>query len=440
MRHARPARVAWLTAVLVILAAASVAGAAGFVLPHFLVFANSEGTDTTLVSDRATLDNPFFQRLGTNGRRCVTCHLPAAGWSITPETAQALFDATHGRDPLFRVNDGSTSPDADVSTAAARRVAYALLLGKGLIRVGRPVPPGAEFTLADADDPYGFASAAELSLFRRPLPSTNLAFLSTVMWDGRETIAGQTIHADLLDQASDATIGHAQGAPPAGAVLERIVRFEASLFTAQSRDAAAGPLDAAGAQGGPSPLSRQPFRLGINSTVDPLGGPVTTRVFTIFDAWTSAVGRAGARRQSVARGQLLFNERRFGSRGSTCSGCHNAPNAGSNSTAALFNLGLTDEAVRTPDLPLYTFLCTSGPLIGRTIRSTDPGLALTTGRCGDIGKFKVPTLRGLATRAPYFHNGFAPTIEAVVDFYDARFGIGFTDVDKDDLVAFLRSL
>jgi hypothetical protein len=30
------------------------------------------------------LDNPFFQDLGTNGRRCVTCHQPAEAWSITP--------------------------------------------------------------------------------------------------------------------------------------------------------------------------------------------------------------------------------------------------------------------------------------------------------------------------------------------------------------------
>jgi cytochrome c peroxidase len=306
--------------------------------------------------------------------------------------------------------------------------------------VGRPVPPGAEFTLADVDDPYGFASADELSLFRRPLPSTNLRFLSTVMWDGRETPPGQTIHADLLDQANDATIGHAQGAPLGPATLERIVRFETSLFTTQSRDTIAGALDVAGARGGPLALSRQRFHLGINSAEDPLGLPVSRRVFTIFDAWASGVGRGSASRQSVARGQALFNERRFTSRGPTCSGCHNAPNAGSNSTATLFNLGVSDAARRTLDLPLYTFLCTRGPLRGGTIRSSDPGLALTTGRCADIGKFKVPTLRGLAARAPYFHDGSAPTLDAVVDFYDARFGMGLSEVDKDDLVAFLRAL
>jgi hypothetical protein len=277
-------------------------------------------------------------------------------------------------------------------------------------------------------------------LFRRPLPSTNLTFLSTLMWDGRETAPGQTIHADLLNQARGATIGHAQGPSPPLATLERIVRFESSLYTSQARDDSAGALDTGGARGGPTWLSRQPYHLGINSSLDRLGRPITLRVFTIFDAWASATGSMAAARQSVARGQALFNLRRFGSRGSTCSSCHNAPNVGSNSTATLFDLGVSDEAFRAPDVPLYTFACRRGTLAGRTIRSTDPGLALTTGRCADIGKFKVPTLRGLAARAPYFHNGSAATLAAVIDFYDQRFAMGLTEVDKDDLVAFLRAL
>jgi cytochrome c peroxidase len=88
-----------------------------------------------------------------------------------------------------------------------------MLLTRGLIRVGLPVPATAEFELVAVDDPCHFASAAELSLFRRPLPTTNLAFLSTVMWDGRETQVGQSIHFDLAQQATDATQGHAQGDP-----------------------------------------------------------------------------------------------------------------------------------------------------------------------------------------------------------------------------------
>jgi cytochrome c peroxidase len=49
-------------------------------------------------------------------------------------------------------------------------------------------------------------------------------------------------------------------------------------------------------------------------------------------------------------------------------------------------------------------------------------------------------LRALASRAPYFHNGSAKDLGEVVRFYNDRFGIGFTDQERDDLVAFLKAL
>lgn len=52
---------------------------------------------------------------------------------------------------------------------------------------------------------------------------------------------------------------------------------------------------------------------------------------------------------------------------------------------------------------------------------------------------KGPILRGLAGRTPYFHNGSAASFEDVVNFYDQRFAIGFTDQEKADLVAFLKT-
>jgi cytochrome c peroxidase len=49
-------------------------------------------------------------------------------------------------------------------------------------------------------------------------------------------------------------------------------------------------------------------------------------------------------------------------------------------------------------------------------------------------------LRGLAARAPYFSNGSAASLSEVVDFYDRRFGIGYTAREKQDLVNFLKVL
>lgn len=79
-------------------------------------------------------------------------------------------------------------------------------------------------------------------------------------------------------------------------------------------------------------------------------------------------------------------------------------------------------------------------MAGRTLQTTDPCWALVTGRCVDVGRFKVPTLRGLAGRAPYFHNGSVATLDDVVESYDRRFEIGLSADEKHDLAAFLRAL
>jgi cytochrome c peroxidase len=440
------------SACLAILAAAAAAPANGNARNMF-VFADPSGSVRTFNTDGAIdRDSLFFQSLGTNGRSCGSCHEAADGWTIVPAHVQARFQATGGTDPIFRTNDGSNSPYAEVSTVAARRRAYSMLLTKGLIRVGIGMPADTDFDLVAVDDPYGYASAAELSLFRRPLPSTNLAFLSAVMWDGRETFAGRSVHFDLSDQANGATLGHA-AATHGLTDRERneIVAFETSLYTAQSADHAAGMLNAERGNGGPVALSREPFSIGINDALSPGFNP---RAFTLFDGWKRRRADAdpmAAARAAIYRGQEIFNTRSFtvaAVRGlndalgqpaitATCTVCHDSPNVGDHSVPLPLDLGLTDEAVRTPDMPLYTFRSRA---TGETVRTTDPGRALITGRWKDMSKFKGPVLRALAARAPYFHNGFAATLEDAVNFYDRRFDIRFSAQEKSDLVAFLRAL
>ena len=63
-----------------------------------------------------------------------------------------------------------------------------------------------------------------------------------------------------------------------------------------------------------------------------------------------------------------------------------------------------------------------------------------TGKCTDIGRFKTSSLRGLASRPPYFHDGQSATLMDVVNFYNDRFQVGLTTEEKEDLVAFLRTL
>jgi cytochrome c peroxidase len=405
------------------------------------------------VNGAIDLGNPFFQSLGTNGRACASCHQPSDGWTVTPSHIQARFDATDGLDPIFRTNDGSNSPLADVSTVDARRDAYGMLLTKGLIRVGIGLPSTREFDLVAVDDPYGYASETELSLFRRPLPSTNLGFLATVMWDGRETFAGQSIHFDLSDQANGATLGHAAATNSlTDDVRQQIVNFELGLFTTQAVDHDAGNLGAQGATSGPVPLSTMPFSIGINDVLSPGFNP---RVFTMFDAWlnlqSSDTDPFTQGRAAIARGQEIFNTRHIAISGvngvndvlgkpeidGTCTTCHDTPGAGDHSTSLPLDLGLTTEARRTPDMPLYTF---RNRATGETISTTDPGRALITGLWKHMSLFKGPILRGLSARAPYFHNGSAATLADVVDFYNTRFNLGLSPQERSDLIAFLRAL
>ncbi len=88
-------------------------------------------------------------------------------------------------------------------------------------------------------------------------------------------------------------------------------------------------------------------------------------------------------------------------------------------------------------LPVYTL---RNLTTGETVRVTDPGRALITGKWKDVARIKGPVLRGLASRAPYFHNGSARTLADVVRFYDIRFSLNLTDGDKADLEAFLAAL
>jgi hypothetical protein len=160
-----------------------------------LLFPDSSGQYATTTANQSfDPSNPFFQNLGTNGRSCGTCHQPSDGWSVTPARIKLRFLLSAGRDPLFRTNDGSNCPGADVSNLQKAKSAFSLLLSKGLIRIERQIPLDAEFTVLSVDDPnHCAATSGSVSVYRRVLPATNLRFLSSVMWDERETFAGQTL-------------------------------------------------------------------------------------------------------------------------------------------------------------------------------------------------------------------------------------------------------
>jgi cytochrome c peroxidase len=454
------------------------------VIPEFEINSDLSGAIATLQPAGATQtsQNAFFANLGTNKRTCFSCHQPQSGWTVSAAGVQARFFASGGTDPIFRLVDGATCPSDDVSTIDAKLKAYRLVLKKGLIRIGLQVPTTVpttkaptEYQIISVRDPYGCNTSpvtglinfgpsgpttGVVSVYRRPLPSTNLGYLTTIMWDGREP--------SLESQAIDATLIHAQAnAAPTMAQQQQMVAFESGIFTAQIEDNAAKSLKARGATGGPDTLADllTGFYGGIN---DPLGGnpkgiPFTSKIFDLYQAWNDIYGGGpvNAARESIARGEALFNNTPIAITGVAglndalgvtqiagfCGTCHDTPDVGNHSVKLPINIGVANGGPNNDnpgldigDLPTFMLLCVSGPNAGKNYTVTDPGRALISGLCADIGKVKGPILRGLAGRAPYFHNGSAATLLDVVNFYVQRFNINFTDAQKADLVAFLQTL
>lgn len=522
-------------ATLVTIAVAS--GKQYFFIPNGTYFTNRDGASETFSAINGGIDltGPFFQSLGTNGRSCGTCHQPSDGMSVSAASVQQRFEVTRGLDPIFRTVDGSNcNHSIDVSTLAGRSAAYSLLRTRGLIRIAIAVPANADYRVVSVNNPYGCNESDVISMYRRPLPATNLRFLSAVMFDGRESspATGTTkilfdannpsaaLVSDLEHQAVDATTGHAEGdgTRPTPAEQQEIVKFEMALTTAQIFDNDAGRLDRHGATGGPISLAAQPFFVSINSSVrfllpppqydyEPPGGLLkpgdgqfSAAIFNPFEAWASMrdslaprgddgegeddpwkgkgfgdeAGQRDLKRAAIARGQAIFNAKPITITGvaginddvragglvaggipsliGTCGTCHDTPNVGNHSFPTPLNIGTGDPSSNglvnlggldisyLPSITVCKTDASTGLPTSTCKTTTDLGQALIDGRFDHVGKIKGPILRGLAARAPYFHNGSAQTLRDAVRFYEARFGLVLTDQEESDLVAFLSAL
>ncbi len=464
----------------------------GPALPSRGLYDDPEGSVGLLNAsgDIATTGHPFFQPIGTNGRACVTCHQPEDGMSLSAVTAQSRWDATHGADPLFAAIDGSNCPSLPQDQVAS----HSLLLKQGLIRVFLPWPPKRadgtavkpQFDLEVVKDPtgcntdpvYGLKSVhPTVSVFRRPRVVANLKFVTqggapfnvkdgTVM--DRDPLTGRFVNMDIMadsreptlrTQAIDAALTHLQAkAAPSDAQLKQILAFESQIYSAQARSSAAGDLTE---QGGPSGLGPKALRDGSAG----LGDNFYTPIFGYFDQWAKSTETSTSAefRRSVARGMEVFFTRPFYIRDvthlntvglgnpvrRTCATCHNAKLVGMDFAPGYMDLGTgnrpwSQALPTTDDLPLFKLTChterDAHPYLGKVVFTHDPGRALISGRCADIGAITMQQFRGLAARAPYFSNGSAATLMDLVEYYNKRFGARYTDQEKQDLVNFLGVL
>ena len=450
-------------------------------------FADTTGTISTYTAagqiDHSTA---FFQKLGSNQRTCATCHQPDQAMSISAADTLALFNSSNGTDPLFTAIDG-----ANCSTAATGdRDAHSVILDKALIRIAIELPASTQFGITVVGDPYGCAIAIDpdtdrqiVSVYRRPLPSSSLKFLSDVMWDTRETIdslsTASTFQAnlatDLTQQLLNAVATHEQGTTaPSSAQISSILNLQQGLSTAQSSDALAGLLSADGATGGPTNLAAVIFYPGINDSFgqDPDGQAFNRNAMTMFTAWQNS---SDTQQASIARGETLFNTARIGianvggfvnnaapggpggppAANGSCSTCHDTPNVGNHSLPLPLDTGVAHIAYAETDpniiaalgtlspetLPIYQITgCTNAAGQPVTYTTTDPGKGLITGLCADVNLVKIPILRGLAARAPYFHDGSANDLTELVNFYNPSFRMNLNPGQKTDLVNFLNFL
>jgi len=113
--------------------------------------------------------------------------------------------------------------------------------------------------------------------------------------------------------------------------------------------------------------------------------------------------------QAAERGQKLFrNEAR-------CSTCHQGSNFTDVLSGAQRNVPLLHDA-------------------------TEIGMEAVYASRSATGKYRTTPLRALLRHPPYFHDGSAPDLPAVVNHYDRLLGLNLTPVQRADLVEYLKSL
>jgi hypothetical protein len=395
---------------------------------------------------------------------------------------------TEGKDPVFAAFDGSNCP----SLPQDKESSHSLLLKRGLFRIPLSWPPKnadgspktVDFTIEVVRDPtgcntsgeYGLKSAQPaISVYRRPRPAANLKYvvsgarpivLKTGMLADVDPDTGKPVSMNLMTdareaslhtQAMNAVMGHEQArTTPSRQQIDRIVEYESQVYMAQAAHIFGGPLAVAGGPPALGPAAMRDHAPGIPGDND------RDPVFGKFSAWKGN----DYYRASVARGADIFMFRQFWLRDAahvnsagmgnpikrTCATCHNSQMTGQDLSAGWVDAGTTTYPTWTEpatwaessELPVFKITCAKDkdphPYLGRVIYSTDPGRALISGHCADVGSIVMQQLRGLAARAPYFANGSAKTLREVVDFYDRRFDIKLNEQEKEDLVNFLGAL
>lgn len=352
-----------------------------------------------LTESKANLGKVLFwdeQLSSTRTVACGTCHIPAHG----------------GDDPRSVIGDpASLHPGADGTFGTADDV------------VGSPGVPA---SMVDGtyleDGVFGFAATQVTG--RRARSMIDAAFSPTLFWDGRAT-------GTFVDPVSGATVlanGAALESQVLGPPLSSVEMGHFDRDWTQVADRVAGAAPLALSPWMPSDLESWLAERSYAELFDEaFGSPdvtpariamaIATYERTLYSDQTPFDA-------DLAGGDELTAQERAGRNVFTgpgrCAGCH----AGSL---------LSDDRFH---------------YIGVRPAAEDPGRFAETGNPADLGAMRTPSLRNVALRPPYMHDGRFATLADVVDFYD-RGGdfpasnnplrpLGLTAQQKANLVAFLE--
>jgi mono/diheme cytochrome c family protein len=164
-----------------------------------------------------------------------------------------------------------------------------------------------------------------------------------------------------------------------------------------------------GQMGGQGSFTDERIGLSINQTPDLVTPKLPSLLAYQLSLRTPRPLSGSYDRDAAERGKDVF---RMAGR---CSTCHQGPN-------------LTDVGTGRHG---------SAPVLHDPVET---GMDATYASRSATGQYRTTPLRGLLQHAPYFHDGSAPDLAAVVDHYDRFFGLQLTPAQKTDLVEYLKSL
>ncbi|WP_246356780.1 cytochrome c peroxidase [Pyxidicoccus fallax] len=384
----------------------------------------------------------------TNGRSCATCHVLDESTVLRPENVVARLASTPG-DPLFN------RIDADDPSAAVPTYEH---LKKGLVRVVLPLP--ANMDVIDYDGHVITPADRKVAVWRGVPSIQDTAITGAFQYDGRE--------AHLEEQAQSAITSHSEGGTVAPAHLRAIADFQRGEFSSprarfvsdwlelgvprarvpvpedfmlltpqERRGREVFKLACQGCHGGATQtdithaglneLARQGRVLkpdgNVVFTVIPGVGPVPAvtpraddKFFNVGFAFFSYLGQIGQFPAFNASVELPRYRFRFYTDGTRQQQVTDLPPIPKTLSGDPYD---GNPALDENGAPIV------GPNLIPQWFTTDPGRALITGDPLDFETFDMPSLRGVARTAPYFHDNSHATLRDVLDTY-SQFILPFT--------------